>query len=90
MLGLNFTYFACDIYLLFNNAFLCVFETTPWLVTNSFFVFANFQLNNFFHKSCLGVFKSLNTLEKNVDTCKLEYDHKETRIVFKLFCRHGT
>lgn len=40
-------------------------------------------------KSCLGVFKSLNTIEKTVDTCKLEYDHKATRIVFKLFCRHG-
>ena len=43
----------------------------------------------FFLKSCLGVFKSLSTLEKNVDTCKLEYDEKETRLVFKLFCRHG-
>jgi len=40
-------------------------------------------------KSCLGAFKSLSTLEKNVDTCKLEYDDKETRLVFKLFCRHG-
>ncbi|XP_065054212.1 cell cycle checkpoint control protein RAD9A-like [Rhopilema esculentum] len=40
-------------------------------------------------KSCLGVFKSLNTIEKNVDTCRLEYDEKNSRIVFQLFCKHG-
>eukprot|EP00794_Sanderia_malayensis_P014066 gene14067-15532_t len=40
-------------------------------------------------KSCLGVFKSLNTIDKNVDMCKLEFDHRESRLVFNLFCKHG-
>ncbi|KAK2573899.1 Cell cycle checkpoint control protein RAD9B [Acropora cervicornis] len=40
-------------------------------------------------KSCLSVFKSMNTIEKSVDQCKIDLNIKEARLVFLLFCRHG-
>lgn len=40
-------------------------------------------------KSCLSAFKSMNTLEKTVDQCKIDLNIKEARLVFLLYCRHG-
>ena len=40
-------------------------------------------------KSCLTVFKSLSTLDKTVDKCKIHLDMKEARLVFQLHCKHG-
>ena len=40
-------------------------------------------------KSCLTVFKSLSSLDKTVDKCKIHLDMKEARLVFQLYCRHG-
>ncbi|XP_071497453.1 cell cycle checkpoint control protein RAD9B-like [Diadema antillarum] len=49
-------------------------ETTRWRITM---------------KSCLAVFKSLYSLEKNVDRCNISLDTQECRLVFQLHCRHG-
>lgn len=40
-------------------------------------------------KSCLSAFKSMNTIEKTVDQCKIDLNVKEARLVFLLYCRHG-
>jgi len=40
-------------------------------------------------KSCLSAFKSINTIEKTVDQCKIDLNIKEARLVFLLYCRHG-
>ncbi|KAL3857167.1 hypothetical protein ACJMK2_011862 [Sinanodonta woodiana] len=40
-------------------------------------------------KSCLTVFKSVYTLEKTVERCKIKLDMTESRLVFQLHCRHG-
>lgn len=40
-------------------------------------------------KSCLSAFKSMNTIEKTVDQCKIDLNIKEARLVFLLYCRHG-
>ncbi|XP_074642769.1 cell cycle checkpoint control protein RAD9A-like isoform X2 [Tubulanus polymorphus] len=40
-------------------------------------------------KSCLTVFRSLSTIEKSVDRCKIVLDSAENRMVFQLYCHHG-
>lgn len=40
-------------------------------------------------KSCLTVFKSLVTLEKTVERCRLVLDVELDRLVFQLHCKHG-
>ncbi|KAL9981649.1 hypothetical protein ACROYT_G010382 [Oculina patagonica] len=40
-------------------------------------------------KSCLSAFKSMNTIEKTVDQCKIDLNVREARLVFLLYCRHG-
>ncbi|XP_013413534.1 cell cycle checkpoint control protein RAD9A [Lingula anatina] len=40
-------------------------------------------------KSCLTVFKSLSTIERTVDRCKISLNLQESRLVFQLYCRHG-
>ncbi|XP_068679919.1 cell cycle checkpoint control protein RAD9A-like isoform X2 [Montipora foliosa] len=40
-------------------------------------------------KSCLSVFKSMNTIERTVDQCKIDLNIKDARLIFLLFCRHG-
>lgn len=42
------------------------------------------------NKACVGVFRSLSLISKMVDRCKLEFDQHSSRLVFRLFCRHGT
>ncbi|XP_074642770.1 cell cycle checkpoint control protein RAD9A-like isoform X3 [Tubulanus polymorphus] len=39
-------------------------------------------------KSCLTVFRSLSTIEKSVDRCKIVLDSAENRMVFQLYCHH--
>ncbi|XP_057315283.1 cell cycle checkpoint control protein RAD9A-like [Hydractinia symbiolongicarpus] len=40
-------------------------------------------------KSCLAIFKSLPTIEKTVEQCKITFQPNECRLVFTLYCRHG-
>ncbi|XP_002155070.1 cell cycle checkpoint control protein RAD9A [Hydra vulgaris] len=40
-------------------------------------------------KSCLNIFKSLQSIEKNVDQCKIEFRPDECRLIFTLFCKYG-
>lgn len=40
-------------------------------------------------KSCLTVFKSLSTLEKTVEKCRLSLDLEANRLIFQLCCKHG-
>lgn len=40
-------------------------------------------------KSCLSAFKSMNTIEKTVDQCKIDLNVREARLVFLFYCRHG-
>ncbi|XP_048252561.1 cell cycle checkpoint control protein RAD9A-like isoform X2 [Haliotis rufescens] len=40
-------------------------------------------------KSILTVFRSLYTIEKTVERCKIHLDSEESRLVFQLHCRHG-
>ncbi|XP_046579415.1 cell cycle checkpoint control protein RAD9A-like [Haliotis rubra] len=40
-------------------------------------------------KSILTVFRSLYTIEKTVERCKIHLDNDESRLVFQLHCRHG-
>ncbi|KAK2168680.1 hypothetical protein LSH36_15g16012 [Paralvinella palmiformis] len=40
-------------------------------------------------KSCLNVFKSLSTLEKTVEKCKININMQDARVIFQLYCRHG-
>ncbi|WAR01256.1 RAD9A-like protein [Mya arenaria] len=40
-------------------------------------------------KSILTVFRSLSTMEKTVERCKIKLNMKESRLVFQLYCRHG-
>lgn len=40
-------------------------------------------------KSCLTVFKSMATIEKMVERCKIKLNMKECRLVFQLYCKHG-
>ena len=40
-------------------------------------------------KSCINIFKSLTTIEKNVDQCKIEFHPNECRLIFTLFCKYG-
>ncbi|KAJ7387377.1 Cell cycle checkpoint control protein rad9b [Desmophyllum pertusum] len=40
-------------------------------------------------KSCLSAFKSMNTIEKTVDQCKIDLNVREARLIFLLYCRHG-
>ncbi|XP_052261138.1 cell cycle checkpoint control protein RAD9A-like isoform X5 [Dreissena polymorpha] len=40
-------------------------------------------------KSILTVFRSLATIEKTVERCKIRLNMKDSRLVFQLYCRHG-
>ncbi|KAK3736296.1 hypothetical protein QZH41_020758, partial [Actinostola sp. cb2023] len=40
-------------------------------------------------KSCLSAFKSMNTIEKHVDRCKIDLNVSQGRLVFVLYCKHG-
>ncbi|XP_025089862.1 cell cycle checkpoint control protein RAD9A-like isoform X2 [Pomacea canaliculata] len=40
-------------------------------------------------KSILTVFKSLSSIEKSVEQCKISHNASEARLVFQLYCRHG-
>ncbi|XP_031556937.1 cell cycle checkpoint control protein RAD9A-like isoform X2 [Actinia tenebrosa] len=40
-------------------------------------------------KSCLSAFKSMNTIEKSVDRCRIDLNVSKARLVFLLFCKHG-
>ncbi|XP_006824265.1 cell cycle checkpoint control protein RAD9A-like [Saccoglossus kowalevskii] len=40
-------------------------------------------------KSCLSVFKSLPTIEKTVEKCKIKLNFTDARLVFTLLCKHG-
>ncbi|XP_052074253.1 cell cycle checkpoint control protein RAD9A-like [Mytilus californianus] len=40
-------------------------------------------------KSCLTVFKSMSTIEKTVERCKIKLNMDESRLVFQLYCKHG-
>ena len=40
-------------------------------------------------QSCLTVFKSLSTLEKTVEKCKIKMDLQGSQLVFQLYCKHG-
>ncbi|XP_076434773.1 uncharacterized protein LOC143274745 [Babylonia areolata] len=40
-------------------------------------------------KSVMAVFRSLSTIEKTVEKCKITHNAKEARLVFELYCRHG-
>ncbi|XP_063395838.1 cell cycle checkpoint control protein RAD9A-like [Mytilus trossulus] len=40
-------------------------------------------------KSCLTVFKSMSTIEKTVERCKIKLNMDESRLVFQLHCKHG-
>ncbi|CAG5118917.1 unnamed protein product [Candidula unifasciata] len=40
-------------------------------------------------KSILTVFKSLPTIDKTVEKCRIALDPTEARLVFQMYCRHG-
>ncbi|ESO94828.1 hypothetical protein LOTGIDRAFT_232267 [Lottia gigantea] len=40
-------------------------------------------------KSILTVFKSLSSIEKSVERCKISLNNKDSRLVFQLYCKHG-
>ncbi|KAK7505982.1 hypothetical protein BaRGS_00002704 [Batillaria attramentaria] len=40
-------------------------------------------------KSVMTVFRSLSTIEKTVERCKITHNAREARLVFELHCRHG-
>ncbi|XP_077996119.1 cell cycle checkpoint control protein RAD9A-like isoform X2 [Glandiceps talaboti] len=40
-------------------------------------------------KSCLSVFKSLSTIEKTVEKCKIKLNNSDSRLTFTLYCKHG-
>lgn len=40
-------------------------------------------------KSCLTVFKSMASIEKTVERCKIKMNMQEARLVFQLHCKHG-
>ncbi|XP_066914078.1 cell cycle checkpoint control protein RAD9A-like [Clytia hemisphaerica] len=40
-------------------------------------------------KSVLAIFKSLGTIEKTVEHCKIEFKPNECRLIFTLYCKHG-
>ncbi|KJE95394.1 cell cycle checkpoint control protein [Capsaspora owczarzaki ATCC 30864] len=40
-------------------------------------------------KSCQHIFRSLTNIEKTVDHCDISLDLDESRLVFRLFCKHG-
>ncbi|XP_021346339.1 cell cycle checkpoint control protein RAD9A-like [Mizuhopecten yessoensis] len=40
-------------------------------------------------KSCLTVFKSMATIEKTVERCKIKMNMQEARLIFQLHCKHG-
>ncbi|KAK7087158.1 cell cycle checkpoint control protein RAD9A-like isoform X2 [Littorina saxatilis] len=40
-------------------------------------------------KSIMAVFRSLSTIEKTVEKCKISHNAREARLVFELHCRHG-
>ncbi|KAL8605130.1 hypothetical protein ACOMHN_018931 [Nucella lapillus] len=40
-------------------------------------------------KSVMAVFRSLSTIEKTVEKCRITHNAKEARLVFELHCRHG-
>ena len=40
-------------------------------------------------KSVLAIFKSLATIEKTVEHCKIEFKPNECRLIFTLYCKHG-
>ncbi|KAK6191327.1 hypothetical protein SNE40_003046 [Patella caerulea] len=40
-------------------------------------------------KSMLTVFKSLSSIERSVERCKITLNTPEARLVFQLYCRHG-
>ncbi|XP_070573000.1 cell cycle checkpoint control protein RAD9A-like [Ptychodera flava] len=40
-------------------------------------------------KSCLSVFKSLATIEKTVEKCKIKLNATDARLIFTLYCKYG-
>ncbi|XP_033748708.1 cell cycle checkpoint control protein RAD9A-like [Pecten maximus] len=40
-------------------------------------------------KSCLTVFKSMASIEKTVERCKIKMNMQEARLIFQLHCKHG-
>ncbi len=40
-------------------------------------------------QSVLAVFKSLSSLDKTVDKCKIRHDFDNSRLIFQLYCKHG-
>ncbi|KAL5016438.1 hypothetical protein ScPMuIL_006027 [Solemya velum] len=40
-------------------------------------------------KSCLTVFRSMSTIEKTVERCKITLNMDDSRLVFMLYCKHG-
>ena len=40
-------------------------------------------------KSVLAIFKSLGTIEKTVEHCKIEFKPTECRLIFTMYCKHG-
>lgn len=72
---------------LFSSAcFLCPFSS----LMNTMYVIVDCKDFSFFcRQSCLSAFKSMNTIEKTVDQCKIDLNVREARLVFLLYCRHG-
>lgn len=72
---------------LFSSAcFLCPFSS----LMNTMYVIVDCKDFSFFRRqSCLSAFKSMNTIEKTVDQCKIDLNVREARLVFLLYCRHG-
>ena len=40
-------------------------------------------------KSCLAIFKSLSTIDKTVEQCKIDFQPDKCRLIFILYCKHG-
>jgi hypothetical protein len=42
-----------------------------------------------FSQCCSQVFRSLGTIERNVEQCRIKLDEVDSQLVFKLMCKHG-